>query len=239
MFNLQDKVVVVTGGTGEVGPGVVKALLELGTQVHLPLRRVEALIALRAQINAPDDAFLTATQADMLNEASVIAFYQQVVNTLGRIDAVVNLVGGYAGGKPVHETEWAIWEEQLMINFKSVVLSCQQAIPYMLTQGTGGAIVNVGTNLALNPQPDYGAYSTAKQGVLHLTEVLAKELWPQKITVNAIIPSNINTAFYRQANPDADHSLRVTPVQIGQVIAFLISSAGQFTTGTFIPIAGR
>jgi NAD(P)-dependent dehydrogenase (short-subunit alcohol dehydrogenase family) len=147
--------------------------------------------------------------------------------------------GGFGGGAPVHETELATWREQYEVNLLTAFLSCRAAIPHLLEGGNGGAIVTVASRPALHGAPYIAAYSVAKGGVLHLTEALAGELKASDITVNAILPSTIDTPANRADNPDADYSTWVAPAAIAAVVRWLLGPDARIISGAAIPVYGK
>ncbi|MDZ4777766.1 MAG: SDR family oxidoreductase, partial [Alphaproteobacteria bacterium] len=154
----------------------------------------------------------------------------------GRIDALVNIAGGFrwetlADGKP--ET----WDFLFKVNLMTAVSASRGALPHLAANGAG-AIVNVGAGAALKAGAGMGAYAASKSGVHRLTEALAEE-WKGKVTVNAVLPSTIDTAANRKDMPDADFSKWVTPAELASVILFLASDKARAVTGALIPVNGR
>ncbi|MFV9505591.1 MAG: SDR family NAD(P)-dependent oxidoreductase [Oscillochloridaceae bacterium umkhey_bin13] len=238
MSSFDGKVAVVTGGTGGLGGALVGALLAAGATVIVPHRHPNDLDQLRVRLGLPNDAPLFGATVDLVDPDAVTAFYDQVVATHGGLDIVVNAAGGFAGGQPVHETAWALWDDQLTLNLKTAVLSCAAATPHLIARG-GGAIINVASRTATQPAAKYAAYATAKRAVLQLTETLAAELRDHAITVNAILPSVIDTPANRAAMPQADHRRWVTPEAIAQVVLFLVGPEARIISGAQIPVYGR
>lgn len=148
----------------------------------------------------------------------------------GRLDALVNTVGGWRGGKPVHETDLADWDFLFGVNLRTTLLRCRAVIPQMLRQGHG-KIVNVTSRDALSGGAGYSAYSASKSAVLRLTESMAAELKSSSINVNCIMPSTIDTPQNRKAIPNGDFSNWVAPEAIADVILFLISDAARAING--------
>ena len=124
------------------------------------------------------------------------------------------------------------------INLKTAVVSCQAALPYLIKSG-GGRIVNIGAMASGKATTGMGAYAASKAGVARLTEALADELKGQHVTVNAILPSILDTPRNRLDMPQADFSRWVKPAEAAEVIAFLVSDAASAVTGALIPVAGR
>lgn len=235
---LSGKVAVVTGGAGALGGAVVQALLDAGATVVVPFHKPGELDTLRERLALPPDAPLSGEPVDLTDEAAVTAFFAGVAASPGGPDLLVNLAGGFGGGKPVHEGSWSIWQQQLDLNLKTAVLACAAATPHMITRG-GGTIINVGTRTATQPAARFAAYAAAKRAVLQLTEALAAELRDHAITANAILPSMIDTPANRAGMPNADHSTWVAPEQIARVILFLAGPDARIISGAHIPVYGR
>jgi NAD(P)-dependent dehydrogenase (short-subunit alcohol dehydrogenase family) len=236
-MSLAGKIAIVTGGTGALGAAVAALLLADGALVAVPHKRDGDLDVLRARFQLAPDAALSGAVVDLTDETTVGAYYRALAAEHGRLDILVNVAGGFDGGKLVHESDWSIWQQQIDLNLKTAVLSCQAAIPHML--GHGGAIANVSTRTATQPGARLAAYAASKRAVLQLTEALAEELRDNNITVNAILPSVIDTPFNRAAMPKADHSRWVQPEAIARVVRFLVGPDARVISGAHIPVYGR
>jgi NAD(P)-dependent dehydrogenase (short-subunit alcohol dehydrogenase family) len=232
-----DRVAIVTGGTGALGAAVVAVLLADGLSVAVPHMRDGELDALRERLQLASDAALSGAIVDLTDEQAVQAYYAQFAQQFGRVDVLVNIAGGFGGGEPVYKTAWDLWQQQIELNLKTTVLSCQAAIPHML--GHGGAIVNVGTRTATQSGANLAAYAASKRAVLQLTEALAEELRDEAITVNSILPSVIDTPANRASMPKADHSRWVQPEAIARVVRFLVGPDARIISGAHIPVYGR
>ena len=232
------KVAIVTGATAALTAAVVPALLGAGATVVVTSRRESDLPRLREQAGIAPDARLSATMLDLTDEEAVTRAYAAIAEQHGGVDILVNIAGGYAGGKPVHETPWSSWQQQLDLNLKTTVLSCQAAVPHMLARG-GGAIVNVGTRTATQAGARLAAYAASKRAVAQLTEALAAELRDQNITANLILPSTIDTPENRKGDPTAKGGRWVKPAEIAQVILFLAGPDARIISGAAIPVYGR
>jgi NAD(P)-dependent dehydrogenase (short-subunit alcohol dehydrogenase family) len=228
---------IVTGGTGALGAAVVAALLEAGAAVFVPHQRAGELDELRARLKLGADAALSGAPLNLTDEAAVGEVYSEAVRSLGGLDVLVNIAGGFDGGKPVHETPWAVWQQQFDLNLKTAVLSCSAAVPHMLARG--GAIINVGSRTALQAGANLAAYGASKRALLQLTEALAAELREQAITANAVLPSVIDTSANRRSMPKADHSRWVKPEEIARVVLFLAGPDAKIISGAAIPVYGR
>jgi len=232
-MDLAGKVAIVTGGTGGLGVAVVERLLMAGATVIIPYVYQDAFQRLAERLPA-----VIGIQLDLTDETATRSAYTTIANAHGGIDILVNAAGGFAGGEPVHQTSWELWQSQIDINLKTAVISCAAAIPHLITRG-GGAIVNVSSRTATQSGANLAAYATAKRAVLQLTEALAVELRPHNITVNAVLPSVIDTPANRAAMPKANYEVWVKPAEIAEVIHFLVSPAARIISGAAIPVYGQ
>lgn len=235
---LSGKTAIVTGGAGALGSAVVKGLLEAGARVAAPIRKPGELERLRQSAGLDPKAPLSGEQLDLTDEAAVLREFSRVAKESGGLDILVNAAGGFAGGKPAHETAWSVWQQQLDLNLKTTVLSSRAAAIQMLESG-GGAIVNVSSRPATEDGKDLAAYAAAKRGVLQLTEAMAAELRNAGVTVNAILPSIIDTPANRASMPEADFSRWPKPEEIARVILFLVGPDARLISGAHIPVYGR
>ena len=229
-MNLSGKVLVVTGSDGALGQAVASTLSGYGARL--------ALLEHAAAASAPQPAgALRFGGIDLTLEDTGRSAMQRIVKEAGRLDGLINVVGGFqyeqlAGGTV--ET----WDSMYRINLRTAVVSCQAALPYLLQAG-GGRIVNVGAVAAIKAATGMGAYAASKAGVAQLTEALADELKGRGITVNAVLPSMLDTPKNRRDMPKADFTRWVAPVDAAEVIAFLVSDQSRAVTGALIPVVGR
>jgi NAD(P)-dependent dehydrogenase (short-subunit alcohol dehydrogenase family) len=234
---LTGKVVIVTGAVGNLGLATAKGLQVAGAKTVLVDRSED-----RLRENYPDVInsanHLLAGGVDLTNPDSLARMVKSATDRFSRIDGLVNTVGGYRGGKPVHETDPADWDILFGINLRTTVLCCQAIVPQMLRQKQG-KIVNVASRNALVGGAGYAAYSASKSAVLRLTESMAAELKDSDINVNCVMPSTIDTPQNRKAMPDSDFSKWVAPEAIADVILFLISDAARSIHGAAIPVFGK
>ncbi len=235
--SLAGSVVIVTGSVGNLGSATAHTLREAGAKTVLVDRSQDRLRESFPDLVDSRDHFL-AGGVDLTDAGSVTKFVQSASGRFGRIDALVNTVGGWRGGKPVHETDPGDWNFLFGVNLRTTVLCCRAVIPQMLHRG-GGKIVNVASRDGLSGGAGYAAYSASKSAVLRLTESMAAELKSSNINVNCVMPSTIDTPQNRQAMPNADFSKWVAPEAIADVILFLISNAARAINGAAIPVYGR
>jgi NAD(P)-dependent dehydrogenase (short-subunit alcohol dehydrogenase family) len=186
---------------------------------------------------APREAIAGALDlggVDLTDAAATAAALDKVVAAQGGIDVLVNIAGGFAW-ETLADGSLATWARMQAMNLTSNVTITQLALPH-LGKGAEGRIVNIGAGAAIKAGMGMGAYAAAKSGVHRLTEALAEELAGQGVTVNAVLPSIIDTPTNRADMPDADFSSWVQPAAIADVILFLASPAARAITGALIPV---
>lgn len=230
---MKGKVVAITGGFGALGRVVAKAALAKGAQVAVIDQAPSAPADLRNELGA---TALVLGAVDLSNFDVARDVAGQIKTQFGRIDALVNIAGTFRfetldDGKP--ET----WDLLFKVNLKTAVNASKAMLPHLLASG-GGRIVNVGANAALKAGNGMGAYAASKAGVHRFTESLADELKAKNVTVNAVLPSIIDTPANRKDMPDADFSKWVAPGDLAAVILFLASDEAKAVTGALIPVTG-
>ena len=233
------KVVLVTGATGGLGRTVVKRLIEAGMTVAAVYRDEAKLRELETQAGGKREA-LQGFRADVTDEQSVRELVEAVLGRFGRIDALLNLVGGYRGGADIAGTGEADWDFLLLTNLKSAFLCSKAVLPAMM-KAESGRIVCVAARPAVEKKgrAKSGAYAVAKAGVVTLTEVLAEEGRKFNITANCIVPGTIDTPENRVQLPTADFPKWTRPDDIASVLAFLVSDEASIVSGTSIPVYGK
>jgi len=236
MFDLTDRVVMVTGAAGNLGTAVARAFRAAGARLVLVDRDPERLSRLLPDLAGSADCCIAAP-VDLTDEAAVKATVDEILGRFGRIDVLVNVAGGYRGGTPVHETPLATWDFLLSLNARTVYIASSAVIPAMLRQGSG-KIVNVAARAALQGAAKLGAYSASKSAVIRLTEAMAAELKNDGINVNCVMPGTIDTPDNRAAMPKADTGRWVQPEALADVILFLASDAARAVHGAAIPVYG-
>jgi NAD(P)-dependent dehydrogenase (short-subunit alcohol dehydrogenase family) len=232
----EERAVVVTGATGELGRAVTAAFLDAGAHVAAPYRSEERAAALRAHIPDADERLLLV-RVDLADENAMRTFADDVVGRWGRIDALAALAGGTAGGE-VLETGIEAFHSLFDQNLATALVSIRAVLPHMRARGYG-RIVCVGARAALRGAKGMAAYSTAKAGVVRLVEALAEEVKEDGITANAVVPSIIDHPENRRRYPKADPRKWVSPAELAAVIRFLCSSDSSGVTGAAIPVFGR
>ena len=224
--------VLVAGGTGALGGAVLRELLDAGHRVTATW--VEERERERVQSELGDHEALTLVQADLMDPGAV----QRAVDSVEDLGAVVNLVGGFASGSRVHETDPDEWERLLRLNLRPGFLLARAAMPRFVERG-GGAYVGVSARPALRPFAGAAAYVTSKAAVLAFVQALDADYRGDGVHVNAVLPSVIDTPANRAGQPDADHSKWVQPEEIAKVIRFLVSDDSAVTSGAAVPVYGR
>ncbi len=236
-MSLKEQVVVITGGGGALGQAVTKAFLKAGGTVAIPYIIDAEADNLKRRFRKYGNQ-LVLYKADVTDERSLRSFYREVVNNFGRVDALVNLVGGFSAGPTVAELDTKEWDRMMDLNLKSAFISCKVAIPFMKKE-RGGRIINMSSRAAVKGSAGASAYSVSKAGVVTLTQALAEELLADDITVNALMPSIIDTPANRQAMPNADYAKWPKAEDIAKVILFLASDDSKLISGAAIPVYGK
>jgi NAD(P)-dependent dehydrogenase (short-subunit alcohol dehydrogenase family) len=225
---MKGKVIVITGALGALGRVVVDTALTRGARVAGVDHAASQAAATAERIELGGVDLSDSTQAKKAIDTAAFHF--------GRMDALVNIAGGFtfetvAGG------DIKSWQRMHALNLLTALNASHAAIPH-LTKSPAARIVNIGAMGALQAGSGMGPYAASKAGVHRLTEALAAE-HKGSITVNAVLPSTIDTPANRASMPKADFSKWVTPPELAEVILFLVSDAASAVTGALIPVAGR
>jgi NAD(P)-dependent dehydrogenase (short-subunit alcohol dehydrogenase family) len=237
VFDFTEKVVMVTGSIGNLGSVVARAFQSSGAKLALVDRGEDRLKkAFPDLVGSPD--YLLVNCADLMDENEVEISVTEAYQHFGRIDVLVNTVGGFRAGMMLHETPIETLDFMLNLNARSVFIASQRVIPRMLEHGSG-KIINMAARPGLEGKAGMAAYSASKSAVLRFTESMAAELKSQGINVNCVIPGTIDTPQNRESTPDADFSTWVTPESLADVIRFLSSEAARDVHGAAIPVYGR
>lgn len=226
-MGVDGKVVLIAGGSGALGQTVVPAFSMAGAQVITVDRN-----PLSAEVGGR-----AAIKADVTDDADVQRLVDDVIRTRGRIDALINLVGGFAMGRVV-ETDAALWQRMLTMNVTAAFLLSKAVLPHMVARGTG-RIVHVAAWAAVEPFPGAAAYIVSKASLLTLIKVLALELSGSGVTVNGVLPNTIDTPANRASMPQTDPSTWTKPESIADTLLFLASEEARQISGAAIPIGVR
>jgi NAD(P)-dependent dehydrogenase (short-subunit alcohol dehydrogenase family) len=224
--------VLVAGGTGALGAAVVRELLGAGHPVTATWVVEGERERVEQELGAAEG--LTLVQADLMDPDAAAA----AVESVEGLGAVVNLVGGYAGGTNVDETDPEEFERMLALNLRPGFLLARAAMPRLVAAG-GGAYVGVSSRAAVSPFAGAAGYIVGKAGVLAFVRALDAEYRQRGVRCNAVLPSVIDTPANRAAMPDADHSKWVPPEEIARVVRFLVSDESAPVSGAAIPVYGR
>jgi NAD(P)-dependent dehydrogenase (short-subunit alcohol dehydrogenase family) len=228
------KVVLVAGGTGGLGQAVSLAFLEAGATVIATYQVKAEADALKSR---GAGARLELHDVDVTDEAAVQRLVSGVIGRHERIDALVNAVGGYAGGPRLWEHRPDIFEHMVSLNLRSGYALTRIIAPLMVDAGRG-AIVSVAAKAGLMPFAGAAAYAASKAAAIALMEALAAEVKGSGVRVNSILPSIIDTASNRAAMPTADFAAWPKPDDIARVILFLCSDDARVIHGAAIPVYG-
>lgn len=213
--SLEGKRILITGATGGLGTAVTRAFAAAGAQVTGVAR------------SASSPSMIAA---DITTQEGTRALFDQA----GDIDAVVHLVGGFAGGMTVDATGADTLQQMLDINLKSAFLVFSEALPRMRARGLGGALLAIGTRAAIDPQPMLGVYAASKAALVSLVQTIARENVANAITANIVLPGTMDTPANRKAMPDADPSKWTDPNDVAALLVHLASNRA--VTGAVIPV---
>ncbi len=225
-MELKNKVVVVTGGLGSLGRAVTEEAAKRGATV----------IAVDVVDGKPAAGVESCVAADLGDATATATAFAGIAAKHGRIDAVVNIAGGFVW-ETIADGSIDSFDRMYQMNVRTAVNASKAALPHF--PESGGRIVSISAIGSLKGEFGNAAYSASKAGVSRFTESLAAELKPRNITVNAVMPSIIDTKPNRDAMPDADFSAWVAPSQLADVILFLVSDRSEAVTGALIPVTGR
>lgn len=234
MGSMSPRIIAVTGAFGVLGEVVATAAVAQGARVALidfntvpPDRLLEA-----CGIDA-----LVQTGADLADPDQAAKALDAIGARFGRLDALINIAGGFRW-QTLQDGDPAVWDMLYAMNVKTAANASRAALPW-LRKSAAGRIVNVGAMGAIKSAAGMGAYGASKAGVHRLTESLAEELKGEGITVNAVLPSIIDTPANRADMPDADFSAWVSPADLAKVMLFLASPDARAVTGALLPVTGR
>jgi NAD(P)-dependent dehydrogenase (short-subunit alcohol dehydrogenase family) len=231
MAMMQAKVVLVTGANGGLGTSVTEAFLAAGATVAGVSRDIKS--------SDFSHANFAAFAGDLNSSQAATTLVNSVLERFRALDALVHLVGGFAGGKPVPQTDDATFEKMMDMNLRSAFYMAKAVLPNMRKAG-GGRIVNIGSRAALEPAAGIAAYSASKAALVSLTRTIAMENKDAGITANILLPATIDTAVNRAAMPGADTSKWVKPEKVAGLILWLVGDpAAAAVNGAAIPVYGR
>lgn len=232
IYDFSRKVVLITGGTGALGTTLVKKFIASGAVTissFLNEREAEKLKMKHPKVKL--------IRLDILKEEQLLKTIPQLVREFGTINILVNVVGGYLGGKTIIDLTETEWDAMMNLNLKSAFLISKHVIPVMKS-GNGGNIVHISSRAGLKSEGRDSAYAASKAGLIRLVESAAQEFKGLNININCVLPTMIDTDANRKAIPDADFSMWLSTEDLANVILFLCSSGGRVINGSSIPTYG-
>ncbi len=234
---MRDNVAVVTGGTGALGRALLPLLVRRNFRLAVTYLVPDEATALEDDINVDEDRLLLR-RVDCTDPEAVNAFIKDTVDHFGGINVLCSLVGAWAGGRYVDETDDVRFDRMIDLNLRSAFYSMRAAIPHM-REAEWGRIIAVGSRAASDTPAGQAAYNVAKAGVIALVKTVAVELDDTGVTANALLPSVVDTEATRAALPYADYVKWPKPADIAAVIDFLASPASAVIDGAAIPVYGQ
>jgi len=241
MFDLSKRAVVLTGATGNIGPTVLRAYLEQGAHVAIPVRDEGKGKSLRDSLGelagATADPRVIVARAEVGDRGAMESFVEQVLRAWGRLDIVANLVGGYAASDAASgdlAAYRAYWDQKIA----TIVTATVACLRPMRARGYG-RVVSVGSSAALKGEKGAAGYAMANAALLRWTESLAEETKREGITANCVLPKIIDTPENRAAMPKADPSRWATAAEIAALVVFLSTDEASGITGAAIPVMAR
>jgi NAD(P)-dependent dehydrogenase (short-subunit alcohol dehydrogenase family) len=228
-MTLENRAVLITGAKGGLGTHVTNAFLAAGAKVAGVSRSIQ-------QSDFDHPAF-TAIPAELSSRDAAETLAGEAISRFGRIDAVVHLLGGFAGGTTVADSDDETLEQMFDLNFRSLFHISRAVLPGMRSRRTG-SLLAVGSRTAVEPQPGFGLYSASKAALVSLVRTIAKENACCGIVANVVLPGTMDTPANRKAMPDADTSKWVRPNQIAALLVHLASCQATQLSGAVIPVYG-
>jgi NAD(P)-dependent dehydrogenase (short-subunit alcohol dehydrogenase family) len=229
--DFSNKVVLITGGTGALGTSITKAFVESNATV------ISSYFSTKIQMQNDNYSKVQLIKANIIKEEEVEKLVSIIIEKHGHIDILINVVGGYIGGKSVSELDEKEWDLMMNLNLKSAFLISKYVVRQMVSSKYG-KIIHVSSKNGLHSEGYDSAYSASKSGLIRLVESLSNETKGSNINVNCIMPSMIDTLANRKAMPNADFTKWVKPENLANVILFLSSEDAKAITGAAIPTFG-
>ncbi len=231
------KTIVITGGTGGLGTALVRRLIDKDYRLAITYLLPDEAQAFESQVVIDEDQVML-TRVDCTNPEAVNTYIKQVADHWGEIHGLCALVGGWAGGRDVEETDDVRFERMLDLNLRSAFYAVRAVIPHLKEAGWG-RIVLVGSRGAVDFFEAQAAFNIAKAGVAALGRSVATELDGTGVTANVLMPSVIDTPATRRSLPYADYVDWPTPDEIASVAEFLLSDDSGVMNGALVPVYGR
>lgn len=233
MVSLKGKIVLITGGTGALGHVVAERFLQEGCVVATSYIFEDELKRLSETFKKN----VIVMRADVTDDEDVSALFHQVLKKFGRVDILINIVGGFIPRCDVKEVKTKDWDHMMNINLRSVFL-CSREFLQALGKASYGRIISISAMPVFKPVAGRAPYAVSKAGVMMLTQILGEELKGTGVTANAIAPSILKTQANIASMPDEDASKWVGPEEIAELMLLLCSDKGSSINGVCIPIFG-
>jgi NAD(P)-dependent dehydrogenase (short-subunit alcohol dehydrogenase family) len=230
MSDLIGKVVLITGAKGGLGSSVTEAMLSAGATVIGVSRSIQQGDFPQAQFHA--------MPAELTDAAAARKLVQDALAGFRKIDSLVHVMGGFAGGQRVEDTGADVMERMFDVNFRSAFYILRAILPHMRERGQGRIAV-VASRQGVEPGAMVGAYSASKAAVVSLVHTVAIENKDRGISANTVLPGAMDTPANRKSDPTTDGSNYVQPVQVAELLVHLVSDAGAQITGAAIPVYGK
>lgn len=228
------RVALVTGGSGALGQAITRRFLDEGATVCVPWIVDRERERLEKSVQGDARARLVLERCDVTDDAAVERLVDGMAERHRRLDVVVSAVGGFAMGELV-QTDRRLWDTMLTLNLTTTYVAARAALPHMLTGGSG-RIVAVASRAVVPPTGGFIAYTVAKAGVIAFVQALAAETRGRGVTVNAVLPSTMDTPANRAAMPDVDPATWVPVESVAGAIAYLAAESSAHVTGSLLAI---
>jgi NAD(P)-dependent dehydrogenase (short-subunit alcohol dehydrogenase family) len=227
--NLTDKIALVTGANGGLGTFVTRAILDCGATV--------VGLSPNIQQSAFDHPSFVAWPAEISSGDDAKKAIDGMIAKFGKVDVLAHLVGGFAGGKTIAETDDATFQRMFDMNLNSAFYLLRSVVPHMRQAGSG-RIIAIGSRAAEDPGPGVGAYSASKAALVSLIRTVAAENKNAGLTANVLLPGTMDTPANRRDMPAADFAAWVQPSSVASLITWLAGDSGKDVNGAVIPVYG-
>ena len=234
---MSDPVAVLTGATGWLGTALTTRLLAKGYRIGATYLIPDEAVGYEERFPYDEDR-LVLRRVNAVEREKIDGFMASIASRFGRVDVVGALVGGWAGGRDVADTDDIRFDRMIDLNLRSAFCTVRAAIPY-LEAGGGGRILLVGSRAAVDTPPGQAAFNIAKAGVVALAKTAALELEEADITVNVILPTVIDTPATRAALPYSDYVKWPTPDEIAAVAEYILTGESGVMSGAAVPVYGK
>ena len=227
--SLEGQVALVTGANGGLGTFVTKSLLDAGATVVGIARSIAA--------GEAHDSRFYPVSADLTDPQEVRNLVARLAAQFHKIDVLVHVMGGFAGGASIAQTDDATWRKMMDLNVNAAFYVFRAVIPVMREAGYG-RIIAIGSRQAMQPAANVAAYSASKAALVSLVQTVALENKDKNIRANVILPGTMDTQANRAAMPKANVEKWVQPAHVAELVVLLAGDAGGDITGAAIPVYG-